>query len=134
MCIFPEGCTTNGKALMRLKRGAFDNLNAVQPIYIKYKSPFCNASFDMLQIVEHVLFMCCQPFTITEIHRLPIVFPTKEMFNKFGGKDKNATDVYSSVVRDIYCKKFGLKVSKLGLLDKDKLEKHVYKNEKMKFD
>ena len=94
----------------------------------------------MLPIIEHVLFMCCQPFTLTEIHRLPIIFPTEAMFGKFGDSNKeqrlnkNQIDIYSSVVRDIYCKNFGLKESKLGLLDKDKLEKHVYSNEKMKFD
>lgn len=117
---------------MRFKRGAFDNFNAVQPIYIKYTSPFCNASFDMLPLVQHALFMCCQPFTVVEIHRMPVIFPTEQMFAKLGAKKE--TDVYSHVVRDIYCKKFGLKQSELGLVDKNKFEDYLYGNNKMKLD
>jgi len=35
-----EGGTTNGTSLVKFKKGAFVGLNSVQPVVIKYNSPF----------------------------------------------------------------------------------------------
>ena len=35
--IFPEGCTTNGKCMIKMKKGAFGALRAVKPNVLTYK-------------------------------------------------------------------------------------------------
>eukprot|EP01083_Nonionella_stella_P206970 752313_1 len=45
ICIFPEGTTTNGKALLRFKHGAFRPGVPVQPIILRYSSVNYSPSF-----------------------------------------------------------------------------------------
>ena len=134
MCIFPEGCTTNGKAVLRFKHGAFANLKPIQPYYIKYRSPFFNASYDMMTIDLHFLITACQPFIIVEYHKLPPIFPTEEMFEKYKHLGKDKSEIYANVTQDIYSKIFGLKKSNLTLKDKKEFEKYIFHNEKLKLD
>lgn len=132
--IFPEGCTTNGKSMLKFKRGAFETETPVQPIYLEYYSPFCSVSYDTLSSTSHFLLMGCQPFTILKIHRLPPIFPTEYMLEKYKEFGKTNSEIYGEVARDIYCKTFGLKKSNLSLQDKTRLEEYLYDFSKMKLD
>ena len=134
ICIFPEGCTTNGKAVLRFKHGAFANLKPVQPYYIKYRSPFFNASFDMLSFISHVLMVACQPFIIVEYHKLPLIFPTEAMFKKYEHMGKDQGEIYANITQDIYSKTFGLKKSQFTLKDKNEFEKYIFDHGKLKLD
>lgn len=132
--IFPEGCTTNGKHLLKFKRGAFESEDPILPIYIKYYSPFCNVSFDSMPALLHFLLIGCQPFSLITLHRMPVVFPTKYMFEHYKHLGTSNWEIYAEVVRDIYCSTYGLIKSNLTLADKKNLEDYLYDPQKMKLD
>ena len=134
LCIFPEGCTTNGTSLLRFKRGAFEAESPILPLYIKYYSPFCNVSYDAIPTLLHFMLIGCQPFIFTTIYRLPVIYPTEYMLRKYGGEGKANSDVYAEVVRDIYCRTFGLKKATQSLVDKTKLLEYLYNFSKTKLD
>ncbi len=134
LCIFPEGCTTNGKTLVRFKRGAFEPLDPIQPIYIEYQSPFYNVSYDSLPTVLHVIFTACQPCTRIVIHRLPVIYPTDYMFQRYERWGNTKAEIYAEVAREIYCKTYGLGKSTLSLVDKGRLVDYLYDFTKPKMD
>mmetsp|Transcript_11116 Transcript_11116/g.10142 ORF Transcript_11116/g.10142 Transcript_11116/m.10142 type:complete len:101 (-) Transcript_11116:46-348(-) len=39
LCIFPEGTTTNGRSIIRFRKGAFEGSFPVQPVKLAYSSP-----------------------------------------------------------------------------------------------
>jgi len=134
LCIFPEGCTTNGKTLLKFKRGAFEVLEPIQPIYIEYQSPFCIASYDSFPTVLHGLFMLCQPFSRIIIHRLPVLYPTEEMFIKYARLGSTRPEIFAEVTREIYCHTFNLGKSSQSLVDKGKLLEYLYDFSKQKYE
>jgi hypothetical protein len=134
LCIFPEGCTTNGKGLLRFKRGAFVAESAIQPLFIEYDSPFCNASFDIIPTLLHVFFMSCQPYSFIRLNRLPVIYPTPFMYNKYKDWGQNNGDIYAAVVQDIYVRTFKLPKYELTLADKDKLFNYLFDFSKTKLD
>lgn len=119
---------------MRFKRGAFVSLTPVQPIYMKYRSPFCNPAFDIIPTLMHVFYVACQPFTILEIHRMPVLFPTEFMFDKYKSWGETKVEVYCEVARDVYCKSFGLKKLHQSFVDKQKFKDHVFGNKELKLE
>ena len=54
--LFPEGCTTNGQCMIKMKKGAFAALRAVRPLVFKYKQHFRNDIMwtqDVVGFVKH---------------------------------------------------------------------------------
>jgi hypothetical protein len=119
---------------MRFKRGAFVSLTPIQPIYMKYKSPFCNPSFDIIPTLMHVFYIACQPFIILEIHRMPILFPTEEMFEKYKSWGESKVEVYCEIARDIYCKSFNLQKFDQSFVSKQKLKAFLFNNKELKIE
>ena len=54
LVVFAEGTTSNGKAILKFKKGGFYPLTPVLPIFIKYNGLFCLPSFDTLPMLYHV--------------------------------------------------------------------------------
>ena len=134
LCIFPEGTTTNGKGVMKFKHGSFFSLTPIQPIYMKYRSPFCNPSFDIIPTLLHLFYVACQPFIIIEIHRMPVIFPTEEMFEKYKSWGESKVEVYCEVARDIYCKSFGLSKLNQSFINKQQLKIYLFDNKELKIE
>ncbi len=132
LCVFPEGCTTCGRYLLRFKRGAFEALSPIQPIYIEYSGPFCIASYDCLPIISHCLFMSCQPYVLTTIHRMPVIYPTPYMLQKYKEGNETDSETYAKVLHSIYCETFGLKKTTVTLADKGTLLEYLYNPSKTK--
>lgn len=132
--IYPEGTTSNGKHLLRFKRGAFETGDIIQPIFIEYYSPFCSVSFDSVPTVLHFFLMACQPFSLITIYRLPPICPTEYMLENYKNFGQSPPDIYAEVARDIFAQRFGAKKSNLTLVDKEHLLEYLYDFRKTKLD
>jgi len=125
LAIFPEGGTSNGLFLLKFKRGAFEALQPILPIFMEYYSPYCNPACEIIPIHLNLLFMACQPFTALTIHRMPIVFPTEFMFTN----NKNIfpkPEIYADTVREIYSEAYSLEKVPNSHLEKEELKKYLF--------
>lgn len=79
--IFPEGTTSNRKALMTFKTGGFRPGKVVQPLLIKYKNKHDTVSWtwDMQHGYKEIfLYTCCQWNNTAELHFLDPYVPSEE--------------------------------------------------------
>ncbi|KAF4677152.1 Lysophosphatidylcholine acyltransferase 2 [Perkinsus chesapeaki] len=53
LCVFPEGTTTNGRSVMKFRKGAFESLLPVQPVRLDYTSD--HSSYTCLDLLYHML-------------------------------------------------------------------------------
>ena len=119
---------------MLFRRGAFAAESAIQPVYLQYYSPYCTPSFDVIPTMLHFFFISCQPYTTITVSRLPVVYPTPYMYNKYKDWGTSNGDIYAAVVRDIYSRTFNLPKSPWGLKDKDNFYHYLYDPTKTKFE
>lgn len=49
VCIFAEGTTSNGTALLKFKRGAFSSLRTVIPVFATVKPRYMHPTFDIIE-------------------------------------------------------------------------------------
>jgi len=78
--IFPEGGTTNGKYLIKFKRGAFVSLRSVFPKIQKYHSFWQSPCSGVIDGMPHYLMSSSNPFTWSEVIHLPIFKPNDYFF------------------------------------------------------
>jgi len=79
--IFPEGTTTNGKALIRFRTGAFATGNTVQPVALRFPNHVDTLTWARHQLRSpKTLFFqtLLTPVTFVSIEFLPVVSPTEE--------------------------------------------------------
>ena len=62
VCIFAESTTTNGKALLKFKRGAFMALRTVQPVVAKIGNRYIMPTYEVMPFWP-LLFMFFASFT-----------------------------------------------------------------------
>lgn len=64
LIIYPEGATTNGKSILKFKRGAFAALRPVQPIVMQYwTAGSVSAAQDIIGTLNHILLIGMCGFT-----------------------------------------------------------------------
>ena len=79
LIIFPEGATTNGKALLTFKAGGFIPGVTVQPVMIKYPNMHDTTSWTWDQphgALGCILYTMTQLYVRAEIHFLPRYCPS----------------------------------------------------------
>ena len=110
--MFAEGTTSNGRALLPFRRGAFEAMRTVVPVVIKlperYMMPtYCNVEFWP----QAFMFFASFCFLCMEIQILPEFTPTEWMLENH--KDKGDLDwkIYSQCVRLAMAKQSNLHVS-----------------------
>lgn len=80
LVVFPEGTTSNGVAVMPLKRGAFLAMRPVSPVVFLYRCPLINASYELLSMLWQVPLLLASPLPITlEIYWLRDVIPASPL-------------------------------------------------------
>lgn len=77
LIIYPEGGTSNGKQLLKFKRGAFMGLHSIQPIVIKYNSPFFDAENCILSYNVHGGLACSNIWQRINVKTLPVFVPNE---------------------------------------------------------
>ena len=56
MVIFPEGTTTNGTALLKMKKGAFYGRKTITPIVLKYSTGSCSPAWSANDLIPLIFF------------------------------------------------------------------------------
>ncbi|EER02497.1 hypothetical protein Pmar_PMAR004860 [Perkinsus marinus ATCC 50983] len=74
LCIFPEGTTTNGRSIIRFRKGAFEGSFPVQPVKLAYSSSHC--AYTCLDLLYHILIflsLACTDDIRCDVYWLPKV-------------------------------------------------------------
>eukprot|EP00928_Gymnodinium_smaydae_P039454 TRINITY_DN26950_c0_g1_i1.p1 TRINITY_DN26950_c0_g1~~TRINITY_DN26950_c0_g1_i1.p1 ORF type:complete len:520 (+),score=110.82 TRINITY_DN26950_c0_g1_i1:63-1622(+) len=90
VCIFPEGTTTNGRALIQFKRGAFVPGAPVQPVAVSYGSSYLDVA-AMPGKWKSFLLLMLQPYATLNIRLIPVHRPT--------ALEREAPEVFAENVR-----------------------------------
>ena len=128
LCIFPEGTTTNGKYILKLKKGAFYALLPIKPQILLFDddvnySPACGVSstafnyFRSLAYFRVNIYLC----------QLPVIKPTEYMWEHYSELGKEKWEIYAEVTRKIMCEIGGLKPSSKTYRDSKRYENSCYK-------
>lgn len=100
--IFPEGTTTNGKAVCTFKVGAFAAGLPVQPVAVRYRWRFFDPcwSVDGPGMLGSILRMFAQFNNTMEVTFLPVYTPSEE--------ERANPKLYARNVRDLIARELGL--------------------------
>jgi 1-acyl-sn-glycerol-3-phosphate acyltransferase len=107
--IFAEGTTSNGKSIMKFKRGGFVSLRPVQPCFIKLSSgTTVRPSYDVLAFeCLAIMFLCTLWPTFCTLYIMPVFRPTQWMIDNHKEKGEKEWEIYAECVRDAMCKAGG---------------------------
>jgi 1-acyl-sn-glycerol-3-phosphate acyltransferase len=104
ICVFAEGTVSNGRSLMKFKKGAFVTDTPIKIMGIKWGSDtqFC-PSIANINIIVAIFFTWCQPFTDLEVHELDQDFDPLYSYNRRGIKtrDENSWEYVAEDVKNI---------------------------------
>lgn len=87
LCLFAEGSTTNGKAIMKFKRGAFYSMRPVIPCYIKFGDCLVKPCYDVLDFWDMMILLVSN-FSMyrSQLYIMPEFAPNDYMLKKFADK------------------------------------------------
>ncbi|MCO5584293.1 hypothetical protein L7F22_038217 [Adiantum nelumboides] len=74
--LFPEGTTTNGRALIFFQLGAFMPGLPVQPVVLRYPYAHFDNSWGRISILKLVWRMVSQFHNFMEVEYLPVIYPS----------------------------------------------------------
>ena len=118
--VFPEGTTSNNRYIVKFKRGVFRCLLPLKPILIHIEQ---NSPFHLCSNVTNLFFHVMRSFTCLKNKlyycELPIIEPTKYMYDNYKDFGKEKWEIYSNVVKNMYAEMGKFKKSDLGHRDKD---------------
>lgn len=128
--VFPEGTTTNGTHLMGFKRGAFNYLKTVRPVYLKYTHAGFSTDYSLFDLLPLIILNQCWigGGLKCELGVLPDFQPTEFMFKKYADKGKERWEVYAWCVREAMSRASGLKTTDLPNRVKIAYWKHLCGN------
>ena len=112
LCLFPEGTTTNGKYILKFKRGAFYHLLPIKP-QICLLDDDLNYSIAIgvgsagFNYFRSLCYFGCDIY----LCQLPVIKPTDFMWEKYSHLGKEKWEIYAEVTRKIMCEISGLKPS-----------------------
>lgn len=114
LLLFPEGGTTNGRQLMKFRKGAFFSEKTVKPIFIKYLNSTLSVAFDTIEFLPLAILMLSWGCTTCNVTIMPDFKPNDHLFQKHADKGEERWQVYAWAVRDAISKagKFELCESK----------------------
>ncbi|KAB2002833.1 hypothetical protein ES319_D11G091600v1 [Gossypium barbadense] len=74
--LFPEGTTTNGKALISFQLGAFIAGHPIQPIIVRYPHVHFDQSWGFISLPKLMFRMFTQFHNFMEVEYLPLIMPS----------------------------------------------------------
>ena len=128
LCLFPEGTTTNGKYILKFKRGAFYSLLPIKPQIILLDN---NLNYSVAigvgsAIMNYFRSLCYFGCKIN-LCELPVIKPTEYMFEKYSHLGEDKWEIFAEVTRRIMCEIGGLKPSDKTFRDSKRYENSLYK-------
>ena len=134
LLLFPEGTTTNGKYILKFKKGAFYNLLPIKPQLILLEDDV-NYSVGIgvcpveLNYFRSLCYLGCKMY----LCELPVIKPTEFMWQNYSHLGNEKWEVFAEVTRNIMCEIGGLKQSNRTFRDskyyENSLCKGVYEEE-----
>jgi lysophosphatidylcholine acyltransferase/lyso-PAF acetyltransferase len=111
LMVFPEGTVTSGKHLLPFKKGAFLSQAAIKPYLVKIPEERFSISYGAFHLYQHVFLIMCFLYHNLTFYELPVIRPTKHMFDKYGDDKREKWEVFAEVVRSIYKEVGGFELS-----------------------
>lgn len=112
LLLFPEGTTTNGKYILKFKRGAFYHLLPIKPQIIMLED---NLNYSVAIGVGSAGFnyyrSLCYFGCKMNLYDLPVIKPTNYMWENYSDLGKEKWEIFAEVTRKIMCEISGLKPS-----------------------
>ena len=88
--VFAEGGTSNGTCLLPFKRGAFQSMKAITPIFIKYKYGTMSQCYDIVPFFPLLMMNLCLIDFAFEVVQLPPFLPNDYLLQKHSDKFQSA--------------------------------------------
>ena len=110
ICTFPEGTTSNGKYLLKFRRGAFVLGEPVKPVVIKFPSKNFSPCWESIKAPYHLFRVLTQFVNYCEMQFLPVYNPSEE--------EKKDPALYAENVRKYMAKHSGLLLSESSVEEK----------------
>jgi len=134
LCLFPEGTTTNGKYILKFKRGAFYSLLPIKPQIILLDNNLdYSVAIGVGSAVMNYFRSLCYFGCKINLCELPVIKPTEYMFEKYSHLGEEKWEIFAEVTRKIMCEIGGLKPSDKTFRDSKRYEnaliKGVYEEE-----
>ena len=118
LVLFPEGTTTSGRNILKFKRGAFYATLPVKPLIIQIdQSAPLHLAVGSSDIVLNFFRSLCYFSHKLYYVELPVIRPSPYMFKHYAYLGEEKWEVYSEVVRKIYCEIGGFEPSDKNLRD-----------------
>jgi 1-acyl-sn-glycerol-3-phosphate acyltransferase len=129
LCLFPEGTTTNGRYILKFKRGAFYALLPIKPqIILLNKNENMSLAVGVGSVAFHYLRSLCYFRHYMYYVDLPVIKPTEFMWENYKHFGNEKWEIYAEVTRKIMCEISGLKESDKNFRDSQKYEKSLIDN------
>ena len=135
LLLFPEGTTTNGKYLLKFKKGAFYNLLPIKPqiILIGDNLDYSISIGTSSAPFNYFRSLCYFTFTIN-LCELPVIKPTDYMWEHYGDLGQEKWEIFAEVTRKIMSEIGGLKPSDKGFRNNKHYERALVKGVYVKED
>ena len=126
LAIFPEGTTTSNRHILKFKKGAFYHLLPIKPQIIKIDQNCpLHIACGVQNIFFHTLKIMTYPWIEMGYYDLPVIRPTKYMFENYSNLGNEQWEIFAEVTRKIYCEIGGFEESNYGFRDVDLYERSV---------
>ena len=128
LLLFPEGTVTNGKYILKFKKGAFYNLLPVKPQIILLDddlnySPAVGVSSVGFNYLRSLCYFGCKIY----LCELPVIKPTDYMWDNYSNLGNEKWEIFAEVSRNIMCEIGGLKPSNKTFRDSKYYENSLLK-------
>ena len=118
LVLFPEGTVSCGRNILRFKKGAFYSLLPIKPQIVSFdKNQNYHMSVGASNVVLFYFKNLCHFINNMYIIQLPIIKPTKYMYEKYKYFGNEKWEIYSKVVRKIYSEVGNLEEVNFGFRD-----------------
>ena len=124
LCLFPEGTTTNGRYILKFKRGAFYALLPIKPqIILLNKNENMSLAVGVGSVAFHYLRSLCYFRHYMYYVDLPVIKPTEFMWENYKHFGNEKWEIFAEVTRKIMCEISGLQESDKNFRDSQRYEK-----------
>ena len=117
--IFPEGTTTNGRAMMKFKRGAFVHEKPIKVTSLYYSGDFLPC-LDLTRAINSIFLIMCLPYSRITYKSIRQPVDPLWILKKHGRKPgmEDNWEVIAKEVKELMCFAFGLDDCKMSFKEK----------------
>ena len=128
LLLFPEGTATNGKYILKFKKGAFYALLPIKPqIILLDDNVDYSVGIGVNSVGLNYFRSLCYCGCNMNLCELPVIKPTEYMFNNYSYLGNEKWEIFAEVTRNIMCEVSGLKPSNRTFRDLKYYEKSLCK-------